>query len=74
MHRRASKSSTRSARSGSTETGPTACNIHWPNLKTGLCGLPVPGGSAKLAPDGEKFEIRVVVHVATMTIPEWFPS
>ena len=44
---------------GSTETGPTACNIHWPNLKTGLCGLPVPGGAAKLAPEGEKFEIRV---------------
>jgi feruloyl-CoA synthase len=44
---------------GSTETGPTACNIHWPNLKTGLCGLPVPGGSAKLAPEGEKYEIRV---------------
>ncbi len=44
---------------GSTETGPTACNVHWPNLKTGLCGLPVPGTAAKLAPEGEKFEIRV---------------
>jgi feruloyl-CoA synthase len=44
---------------GSTETGPTACNIHWPNLKTGMCGLPVPGSSAKLAPEGEKYEIRV---------------
>jgi len=44
---------------GSTETGPTACNIHWPNLKAGLCGLPVPGGAAKLAPEGEKYEIRV---------------
>jgi feruloyl-CoA synthase len=44
---------------GSTETGPTACNVHWPNLKSGLCGLPVPGTSAKLAPDGEKYEIRV---------------
>jgi feruloyl-CoA synthase len=44
---------------GSTETGPTACNIHWPNLRAGLCGLPVPGGAAKLAPEGEKFEIRV---------------
>jgi feruloyl-CoA synthase len=44
---------------GSTETGPTACNVHWPNLKAGLCGLPVPGTAAKLAPEGEKFEIRV---------------
>ena len=44
---------------GSTETGPTACNVHWPNLRTGLCGLPVPGTSAKLAPEGEKYEIRV---------------
>jgi feruloyl-CoA synthase len=44
---------------GSTETGPTACNVHWPNLKTGMCGLPVPGTSAKLAPEGEKYEIRV---------------
>jgi feruloyl-CoA synthase len=43
---------------GSTETGPTFCNIHWPNLKTGMCGLPVPGSFAKLAPVGEKFEIR----------------
>ena len=43
---------------GSTETGPTFCNIHWPNVKTGMCGLPVPGSFAKLAPEGEKFEIR----------------
>jgi feruloyl-CoA synthase len=43
---------------GSTETGPTFCNIHWPNVKTGLCGLPVPGSFAKLAPEGEKYEIR----------------
>jgi feruloyl-CoA synthase len=43
---------------GSTETGPTFCNIHWPNLRTGLCGLPVPGSTAKLAPEGGKFEIR----------------
>jgi feruloyl-CoA synthase len=44
---------------GSTETGPTSCNVHWPNLTAGLCGLPVPGTAAKLAPEGEKFEIRV---------------
>ncbi|MBQ1543836.1 feruloyl-CoA synthase [Caulobacter sp. CCUG 60055] len=44
---------------GSTETGPTACNIHWVNERTGMIGLPVPGTAVKLAPDGAKFEIRV---------------
>lgn len=44
---------------GSTETGPTACNIHWLNDRTGMCGLPVPGTTVKLAPEGTKFEIRV---------------
>ncbi|NBU28661.1 MAG: feruloyl-CoA synthase [Caulobacteraceae bacterium] len=44
---------------GSTETGPTACNIHWLNARSGMCGLPVPGTSAKLVPVGEKHEIRV---------------
>ncbi|MDQ0465994.1 feruloyl-CoA synthase [Caulobacter ginsengisoli] len=44
---------------GSTETGPTACNIHWLNARSGMMGLPVPGTSAKLAPAGEKFEMRV---------------
>ncbi|MDO9337094.1 MAG: feruloyl-CoA synthase [Caulobacter sp.] len=44
---------------GSTETGPTACNIHWHNARSGMCGLPVPGTSAKLVPVGEKHEIRV---------------
>jgi feruloyl-CoA synthase len=44
---------------GSTETGPTACNIHWLNARSGMMGLPVPGTSAKLEPVGEKFEMRV---------------
>jgi feruloyl-CoA synthase len=44
---------------GSTETGPTACNIHWPNFRTGMMGLPVPGTTLKLAPVGEKLEARV---------------
>lgn len=51
---------------GATETGPTACNIHWPNARSGMVGLPTPGTSVKLvaAPgtkdgDGGKFEIRV---------------
>ena len=46
---------------GATETGPTACNIHWLNARSGMIGLPTPGTSVKLAPVGEggKFEIRV---------------
>src|SRR6202012_2575257 len=44
---------------GATETGPTACNVHWPNLRAGMIGLPVPGTQVKLAPEGEKYEIRV---------------
>ncbi|MDR3506396.1 MAG: feruloyl-CoA synthase [Caulobacteraceae bacterium] len=44
---------------GSTETGPTACNVHWENLRTGMIGLPVPGTTVKLAPQDGKHEIRV---------------
>ena len=47
---------------GATETGPTACNIHWLNARSGMVGLPTPGTSVKLVPapgDGAKFEIRV---------------
>ena len=44
---------------GSTETGPTASNVHWPNLTMGLMGLPVPGTTVKLAPVGDKLEFRV---------------
>jgi feruloyl-CoA synthase len=44
---------------GSTETGPTACNIHWLNARSGMMGLPIPGTQAKLEPVGEKFEMRV---------------
>jgi len=46
---------------GATETGPTACNIHWLNARSGMIGLPTPGTSVKLEPAGEggKFEIRV---------------
>ena len=43
---------------GATETGPTACNVHWPNLRAGLCGLPIPGTSIKLAPVADKLELR----------------
>ena len=44
---------------GATETGPTACNVHWPNEKMGLIGLPAPGTSVKLTPAAGKLEFRV---------------
>ena len=44
---------------GATETGPTATNVHWPNLTMGLMGLPVPGTTVKLEPTQGRLEFRV---------------
>lgn len=44
---------------GATETGPTACNVHWINERMGQIGLPVPGTTIKLVPAGGKFEARL---------------
>jgi feruloyl-CoA synthase len=44
---------------GATETGPTACNVHWHNDRMGLCGLPLPGTSLRMVPVGGKLELRV---------------
>ncbi|RAK56746.1 feruloyl-CoA synthase [Phenylobacterium deserti] len=44
---------------GATETGPTACNVHWPNQRMGLIGLPVPGTAVRLTPRDGKLEFRV---------------
>jgi feruloyl-CoA synthase len=44
---------------GATETGPTACNVHWPNDRMGLIGLPLPGTSVRLVPEAGKFDFRV---------------
>jgi feruloyl-CoA synthase len=45
---------------GATETAPTVCNVHWPNGRMGLVGLPVPGLTVKLVPTGDgKLEARV---------------
>ena len=42
---------------GSTETGPTLCNVPYVNVRAGLCGLPVPGTTLKLSPaPGGKLE------------------
>ena len=44
---------------GATETGPTACNVHWHNDRMGMIGLPLPGTSVKLVPAAGKLEFRV---------------
>lgn len=44
---------------GATETGPTACNVHWINARMGLIGLPVPGTSVRLVPEAGKLDFRV---------------
>ncbi|MAP93855.1 MAG: feruloyl-CoA synthase [Ponticaulis sp.] len=48
-----------SAGYGSTETSPTTSNVHWPNDTMGLIGLPLPGCVMKMAPVGEKYELRI---------------
>jgi feruloyl-CoA synthase len=44
---------------GSTETAPMAICRPWPSDVSSAIGLPVPGVEMKLAPCGEKFEVRV---------------
>jgi len=44
---------------GATETGPTASNVHWPNARMGLMGLPLPGTQVRLVPEAGKLEFRV---------------
>jgi feruloyl-CoA synthase len=44
---------------GSTETAPVATLCHWPAADIGGIGLPVPGVTIKLVPEGQKLEIRV---------------
>jgi len=44
---------------GATETGPTACNVHWPNDRMGMIGLPIPGTSVRLVPQAGKLDFRV---------------
>ena len=44
---------------GSTETGPVASSLHWPIEGTGNVGLPLPGTTFKLVPNGAKFEVRI---------------
>lgn len=44
---------------GATETGPSVTNIHWPNRRMGMLGLPIPGTSVRLVPTDGKLELRV---------------
>jgi feruloyl-CoA synthase len=44
---------------GSTETGPVATLCHWRAAEIGGIGLPVPGVTIKLVPEGQKLEMRV---------------
>ena len=44
---------------GSTETAPMATTVHFRIDRAGVIGLPAPGTSIKLAPSGDKTELRV---------------
>jgi feruloyl-CoA synthase len=44
---------------GSTETAPTATQVHFSIERAGVIGLPSPGTEIKLAPAGGKLELRV---------------
>ncbi len=44
---------------GTTETAPCATSMHYLGAPTGCIGVPVPGCTIKLAPVGDRLEIRV---------------
>jgi feruloyl-CoA synthase len=44
---------------GSTETSPLATDCHYQADRSGVIGVPVPGVSLKLVPNGDKLEVRV---------------
>jgi feruloyl-CoA synthase len=44
---------------GTTETAPAATSAHFGDAVTGCIGVPIPGTTVKLAPVGDKLEIRV---------------
>jgi feruloyl-CoA synthase len=44
---------------GSTETSPLATQVHFPTETARVIGLPAPGTSIKLAPAGDRLELRV---------------
>ena len=44
---------------GATETAPMATAVHFPIARAGNIGLPPPGAELKLAPEGNRLELRV---------------
>jgi len=44
---------------GTTETAPCATSMHYRGAPTGCIGVPIPGCAIKLAPVGDRLEIRV---------------
>lgn len=50
---------------GATETAPLATDCHYQAERSGVIGLPIPGVSLKLVPNGEKLEVRVKGPVVT---------
>jgi feruloyl-CoA synthase len=44
---------------GSTETAPMATLVHFPIDRAGVIGVPAPGVTIKLVPDGDQLELRV---------------
>jgi feruloyl-CoA synthase len=44
---------------GSTETSPLATDCHFQAARSGNIGVPIPGTELKLAPSGDKLEVRV---------------
>ncbi len=50
---------------GSTETSPLATDCHYQAERSGVIGLPIPGVSLKLVPNGDKMEVRVRGPIVT---------
>ncbi|MBW0113717.1 feruloyl-CoA synthase [Pseudonocardia abyssalis] len=44
---------------GTTETAPAATSAHWAGARCGCIGVPLPGVTLKLVPEGGKREIRI---------------
>src|SRR4029453_18155302 len=44
---------------GATESAPAATSAHFAGSRCGCIGVPLPGVTVKLAPDGDKLEIRL---------------
>jgi feruloyl-CoA synthase len=44
---------------GTTEAGSTICLVHFPISEPRIVGLPIPGLSMRLTPDGDKLEVRI---------------